>query len=741
MDVKSLISKLAAGRQALPEVAEAYCASHSIHYRPKALDFYVEPALEAKDDLAPILLISAPAAVGKTTLAHYIHGQLTKSGQGVLYIPLQEASIGHDFFVGRLAGVFPNLSKRQILDSVFGGKIIVLFDGYDEVTMRSDQIDRNKEFIAEIKHELNEYRKRGGEARPCMVFLFRSVFADFGVFDEIKQDAADIAVQFFDANRRKQFLAAYLDSKDGPSRGHLSEVLLDGFESSLEAAKDDASAFFGHAIVLSAFGDYLHAQGEANSAKLASNLNNSETLEAVAVELLTKIIGLILEREEGKFPRQEYTALMPDFEPYSSAVQERLLLGVAADEYLRRTGNAPSNLVESVNRLVADMESNGGYLSLDDAAKEQLSRNYRNELEQRITHHPFIDMSPPKRGDELYFDKIGFRNPVYREYYFAQVVLRDPKGSWALDAARNDYSHYLALFFLGLVGDRDITSYENFLFSLISLFAASSSGNDFYFKMEWSAGEKRWEGEIDTSHLRVKPFYLANPLLTIAVPFHGILQDAIFLGNEDCVLEVSGPGPGFPDSRIEIADCIFAASEVIFNSYAAKFSACEISCDTLSFADQVGSLEGLDTLVVRGLRGRESGLQLSDYVAARWEVALNAARNSGGLRGKALFRRKMQKILLRFRRHRRAEFGCYDKKYKTHILVDHNDIEVVGLSDFLFDRGFLFRGEPGLIVMNQNMFSSYDINYAKQNQITFGARADALYAELIASTHGELFRQ
>lgn len=42
--------------------------------------------------------------------------------------------------------------------------------------------------------------------------------------------------------------------------------------------------------------------------------------------------------------------------------------------------------------------------------------------------------------------------------------------------------------------------------------------------------------------------------------------------------------------------------------------------------------------------------------------------------------------------------------------------------------------------MDQEKFSNYDINYAKQNQISFGLKSEILYAELIASPHGVLFR-
>lgn len=740
MDVKTLISELAAAKVALPNVDDNYCKSHSIHHIPNALNFYVEPALDTPSSLSPILLISAPAAVGKTTLAHYIHANLTTLGQGALYIPLQEASIGNDFFAGRLAGVFPHLSKRQILDAVFKGEITLLFDGYDEVTMRSDQIDRNKKFISEIKSELNEFEKQNGKARPCIAFLFRSVFIDFGVFDDIKDISTNISVLFFDAARRKQFLTEYLNSKEKPSKGHLSAAFLDGFENSLDNAKDDSSAFFGHAIVLSAFGDYLHEQDEANAAKLASSLYNNETVEAVATSLLTSIIKLILEREEGKFPNQDYTCHIPTFSPYPSHAQEQLLLGIAADEFLRRAGRPSDRVAHAINELVSTLEKHDGYTALDDETKERLRRDYRNELERRITHHPFINVPPSKAGHESFLDKIEFRNPVYREYYFAQVVLRDTKEVWALDAAKNHYSHYLALFFLSLVSDRDISKHESFLFSLISLFATSSSGNDFYFKLQWTPDAERWEGTINTSHIQVKPFFLSDPLLTVSIPHHGILQDAIFIGEKDCILEVAGPGPDATDAPIELVDCTFTVPEVVLSAYATKFSNCEFSCKTLTFADQVGSLEGVDTLAIRGLNGIDAQLQYSDYVGSRWEATLNAAKNVGGMKGTALFQRKLQKILLRFRKHHRTEFGCYEKKFKTRILADNNDVEVGKLADFLFANNFLKKDNPGLIVMDQEAFSGYDINYAKQNQITFGPKSDKLYAELIASPHGTLFK-
>lgn len=747
MNIDLLLSELSKGRVALPSVDTKYCDNHSIRYAPSKLDFYVEPALSAPDYLSPILLISAPAAVGKTTLAHHIHAKLADSGQGVLYIPLQEANIGHDFFSGRLAGVFPNLTKLQILDSVFKGEIVLLFDGYDEVTMRSDQIDRNKEFIGEIKSELVEFQKRGGQPSPCIAFLFRSVFADLGVFDNIKGCASEISVLFFDADRRKQFLSQYLDSKANAdskgrsSKGHLSGGFLDGFEKSLVNANDGSSAFFGHAIVLSAFGDFLHEQEESNAAKLASSLSNEDTVESVAVELLTKIIQLILGREESKFPVQEYAVHLPSFTPYSAAAQEKLLFGVAADEFFKRAKKPSSYVIMAINSLIDGLISQPEYTGLDVTVREELVRNYRNEIELRITHHPFIDaLSSPNTNETLPFDKITFRNPVYREYYLAKVIASDPKEAWELDAVRNDYSHYLALFFLGSVAGRDISEYQHFLFSLISLFATSSSGNDFQFRLEWKSQEKRWEGAIDASSIQVKPFFISDPLLVISIPLHGVLQNATFSGRDDCELEISGPGPGNTFAgKIIMVDCTFAAPLIDLSASAAKFVDCEVICKELQFMDAVESLEGLDTLAIRGLDGVDVVLKMSNYVRDRWNVALENSKNAGSASGEMLFKRKLAKILLRFRRHHRAEYGCHDKKFRTQILVDNLDVEVGDLSNFLFNREFL-SATPGLIVMDQGKFSAYDIHYAKQNEITCGPKSGELYQELITSPFGNRFK-
>ena len=96
---------------------------------------------------------------------------------------------------------------------------------------------------------------------PCLVFLYRSVFSETGIFDELEPYAANYRVEFFDPTQRRDYLRRYLESKGDKGKQLVPMVgqFLDGFENRAEAANPQADAFFGHAIVLSAFGDFLRA--------------------------------------------------------------------------------------------------------------------------------------------------------------------------------------------------------------------------------------------------------------------------------------------------------------------------------------------------------------------------------------------------------------------------------------------------------------------------------------------------
>src|SRR5205823_3986836 len=149
-------------------------------------------------------------AVGKTTLAKYLHKQLRDSGVLALYIPLQGKVIGDNFFFGLLSAIFPSVSRKDLVDALFSGSLIVIFDGYDEIAMTSTQLDLNRKFVEEIISGCQEFMARGGIAKPCIVFLFRSVFYELRIFDAIEDSSKHYRVGFFDRSQQKDFLSKYL---------------------------------------------------------------------------------------------------------------------------------------------------------------------------------------------------------------------------------------------------------------------------------------------------------------------------------------------------------------------------------------------------------------------------------------------------------------------------------------------------------------------------------------------------
>lgn len=740
MDIDGLVRALTCSSPAPFPVDAGYCETNRIECSAPAAAFYVEPSLSnaRMANVPAVILIDAPAAVGKTALARHLQRRLLEGGQTAIYIPLQDANIGEDFFTGRLAGVFQSTPKREILDAVFSGRVVLIFDGYDEVTMRSDQVERNRLFVAEVARELRDFESRGGKACPAIVFLFRSVFLEFGVFEPIEERSLALRVEFFNPTQRKRFLKGYLDAKaareGSASRAHLAPDFIEGFEARLAGASTGGStetaAFFGHAIVLSAFGDYLHEQEESNAARLAESLSEEVADEDTSVRILHTVIRRILAREATKFPQGAYVAAGLEFQGYSTDTQERLLCAVAEDLFRGDGRRANGELVQGINEAVADLRRILERGTLSGLEREALVHAYSEELHKRISHHPFVDV--PRPGT------ICFRNPVYREYYLAKSVARNVDRNWDALTQANDASHYLALFFLHHIGTRDLQEYSGFLFHFISLLATASAADDFLFELVWDEGRNTWVGTVESSAVRINEVLLKDPCLVLAVPRRGVLQNVVVSGSQGTSLvEIAGPGPEyFQDEPVILRECLIEADEVSFRIAPLKFDSVAVRANVVEFDGITARVEGIETLTLDGFEGRPM-LKIPEYVEQRWGEAMRGAMAGDGAT-QAEFARKLGKLLLWFRKHGRPEYACYDKKFQTCGLNGKKDRQAVALSDFLFEERLLTR-EPGLIIMNQQGFANFDVAYMKQNELQLGNRAPDLFGAFRASKHWPAF--
>ena len=79
--------------------------------------------------------------------------------------------------------------------------------------MTTLQIEMNKKFTREVVDDFTTQRAQDHPAVPCLVFLYRSVFSETGIFDELEPYAANYRVEFFDPTQRRDYLRRYLESK------------------------------------------------------------------------------------------------------------------------------------------------------------------------------------------------------------------------------------------------------------------------------------------------------------------------------------------------------------------------------------------------------------------------------------------------------------------------------------------------------------------------------------------------
>ena len=149
--VADLISRFSSPDKSkpLPRIHNPAVTARKATLYPDQNPFYVEPDLkllgEAKDREF-CCLISAPAAVGKTSLAKHIHSLISSKDRQVIYIPLKDEVIGNNYFTGLLSNFFPESTKKDFVEALATGRIVLIFDGYDEVSITSSQIASNRRF-------------------------------------------------------------------------------------------------------------------------------------------------------------------------------------------------------------------------------------------------------------------------------------------------------------------------------------------------------------------------------------------------------------------------------------------------------------------------------------------------------------------------------------------------------------------------------------------------------------------
>jgi hypothetical protein len=312
------------------------------------LQTFTEAPLTLNNDLssttpetAAVLLISAPGAVGKTTLAKQIAAET-----GAVYIDLAAADpVGGNTISGGLA-------KSGLYDSWRAEKTTLLIDGLDEARLRVTQ-EAFEAFLVDLA-DLTR-----GRRIPAALFGRTGAIQDSWI--PLQEQAANFAILeigFYDPTQSREFAKANLAGRAGESAHRdvqikAVELLLSRLR---EEAATDGDRFSGYAPVLQAVVERVVA--EDNPAGLIAQIEKGER----PVTLQT-VVAAILDRERSKLttlPLHESSAIKRLYSP------EEQLSRLVARVYGLEPPSPPK-------------------LSSEDA---QL---YTDALETWLPEHPFLD--------------------------------------------------------------------------------------------------------------------------------------------------------------------------------------------------------------------------------------------------------------------------------------------------------------------------------------------------------------
>lgn len=363
-DIESFWKRKLASAQELPALSLPGWETQNRPY-----EGFVEAELLPREEHtstgAPIWLVSAPGAVGKSTLAKQIAAET-----GSIYLDLsQAATVAGNYLTGGLV-------NNGIFEVWQADRCTVLIDALDEARLRVTQ-DSFEHFLTDV------YQRSNGRGLPTVLF------GRVGIVDEawlILQDYAEIDcpildIQFFDTSRAISFVEKNLDSLAKTPRysdlraplqkhrGMYKQAATQIIYKIEDVTRHDGSQFAGYAPVLEAVARVIAS--ETNPASL-----NQAVSEELKKEVLRSLSEQIMDREATKVRHQ-----LPD--------------EISGD--MRSQLYTPDEQVSRLTRLVYGESSAPRYVPPKGYESE-----YNDVVQRFIGEHPFLDGTGKKAANSVF---------------------------------------------------------------------------------------------------------------------------------------------------------------------------------------------------------------------------------------------------------------------------------------------------------------------------------------------------
>jgi hypothetical protein len=394
---------------------------------PERNDKFVPPPLRSEEGTGSdprIILVSAPAAVGKSTLAHH----LASESKALLW-DLARLRLGDAVLIGSLGRAYGYGSLSQLIPNLASGDLSLILDGLDEAYVRAG-VEGLESLAADVREILGG-SVSAEQTHASFVVLGRSVAIE--LFALVLEDRGIVptrlSIGFFDGELAARLIDA--EAGAGTRRQEYAETrdrLVESIRRSIGPDVEDVeeNSFLGYAPVLYALGSYLADPSDVNAA-----LNQQAAQGGAYWDQLVRVNHDILVREQRKVRAQLDMGDRVSGEFFSPENQIRMLLA-----------DSPLRLVEA------------GWSAKDEEARRQASEVARQAMEG----HPFVGA---ERLDAPLMER--FVNTVFRDFLVAEVLRGgEPEALSRVTAAfwEGSYgpSSLAAFFYLRPDGDGQVES-------------------------------------------------------------------------------------------------------------------------------------------------------------------------------------------------------------------------------------------------------------------------------------------
>jgi hypothetical protein len=617
---------------------------------------YEIPDVQEVESCAPLtpslLLITAPAAVGKSVAAAYISHTLHAP-----ILDLSKLQVGDGTLEGSMAkslGIQRNAKFSQALTEA---RASLLIDALDEAEVRSGQANF-KAFIRGVAHTASQIT--GG---PAIAVFSRAESARSlqEVFAERRLQYAHYEIQPFNKEQAERYLdrkvcEAYrfqgkeLVHKKHPQPFRLArDQLFSTLASTLSGAADDVwqmpdvRDFLGYAPVLDVAAEYLAVD---NFTTLTKELEGS--LGAGLVQhwnIVANVIDQLLVREHSKLIEQfRRTA---EFTQHGSSALERNLY--TPEEQCAR-------LLDYIENLLLEFQ-------IPLTLPSELREPYESAAEAQLVNHPFL------RGESWF-------NVIFRDYVTARCLISPITPTESRQAIRKkllsrEWKHspmfgYFS-YSLGGVDNRESECHAEVIGALYESFKSMCEATDELSVTVGKVGSRLVASYAVSRHgsnMSVGPLRFAAYEGTECISFPRELSNADFWDVPAVIL--GGDHQSFrfgPDVHISCRDLLVAFGEL--QVYAQKENLpIIIIAKSLDSDDVKIHADPSDLVVVC-----DEGLT---FPWSRYEKKLDIGKMASDMREAAALYIELRRIILRFKDARGRGVGAVYQPMMDNLVVGSN---------------------------------------------------------------------